>query len=290
MELQHLLEFVTLVKYNSFTKAAKELYISQPALTKHITALEKELGFPLLKRNSRNTSITEEGKIVYRYAENISRHINEMQEEIAELHQDNKGILTLASTAMQTHFGISEIIHLFSITYPNIEVRIDDSSLGMPNPFIADNIDLAFTHYIKGGGKNYEYQVFLHDQMAVVLPESHPLANEERIEFSQLKDETIICIDDDIEALSRKLGKDNGFETNIYRLTNTYIDTAYEYVRWKAGVCISSHRLFDDIHTQECVAVDLYPTIRHDMYLAKRSNVPLSREATLFWNFIKEYQ
>ncbi|MBQ6125797.1 MAG: LysR family transcriptional regulator, partial [Erysipelotrichaceae bacterium] len=61
MELQHLLEFAALVKHKSFTKAAKEMFVSQPALSKHIATLEKELGFSLLKRNSRNILITEEG-------------------------------------------------------------------------------------------------------------------------------------------------------------------------------------------------------------------------------------
>jgi len=73
-------------------------------------------------------------------------------------------------------------------------------------------------------------------------------------------------------------------------LTDTYIDSAYESVRWKKGVCLSPHRLFNDIGTKGCVAIDLSPTIQYDMYLARRGNTPLSKEAKLFWNFIKDYQ
>ena len=124
----------------------------------------------------------------------------------------------------------------------------------------------------------------------MILPESHPLSSQKRIDFAQLRDETFICISEDLEAICRKLAKQNGFEANIYRLTNTYIDSAYEYVRWKAGVCLSPHRLFDDINPKERVAIDLFPVIRHDMYLARKSNVPLSKEASLFWNFIKDFQ
>ncbi len=290
MELQHLLEFAALVKHKSFTKAAKEMFVSQPALSKHIAALEKELGFTLLKRNSRNILITEEGEIVYRYAMKIASQFDQMRDDIVELNANDSGELIIASKAMQTHFGISEIVHSFRLKYPNIDVKINDSFLGQPNPFLSDDIELAFTHLIKGAGKSYEYEILLRDQLAIILPENHPLASRKRIDFAQLRDETFICISEEFEAICRKLAKKNGFEANIYRLTDTYIDSAYEYVRWKAGVCLSPHRLFDDIGTKECIAIDLSPAIRHDMYLAKRSNVPLSKEASLFWNFIKDFQ
>ena len=266
------------------------MFVSQPALSKHIATLEKELGFSLLKRNSRNILITEEGEIVYRYALSIAGQLDQMRNDITELNANDSGELIIASKAMQTHFGISEIVHAFRLKHPNIDIKINDSFLGQPNPFVSDDIELAFTHLIKGAGKAYEYEIFLCDQIAVILPESHPLSSQKRIDFAQLRDETFICISEDLEAICRKLAKQNGFEANIYRLTNTYIDSAYEYVRWKAGVCLSPHRLFDDINPKECVAIDLFPVIRHDMYLARKSNVPLSKEASLFWNFIKDFQ
>ena len=289
MELQHLLEFTALVKHRNYTKAAKEMFVSQPALSKHVAALEKELGYSLLKRNSRNVLITEEGEIVCRYALNILDQFKQMKNDIVELNANDSGKLTIASKTMQTHFGISEAVHFFQTKYPHIEVKINDSLLGLPNPFISDDIELAFTHFINGTGKAFEYEIFQHDRLAVVLPESHPLSSRKQIDFAQLHNETFVCISEEFEAVCRKLAKQFGFEPNIYRLNDTYIDSAYEYVRWKKGICLSPHRLFDDIGTKECVAIDLSPTIQYNMYLARRSNVPLSKEATLFWNFIKDY-
>ena len=62
MDLKHLQSYVAVVKYGSFTKAAENLYISQPTISAHINALEDELGKPLMIRTTKNMEITEKGK------------------------------------------------------------------------------------------------------------------------------------------------------------------------------------------------------------------------------------
>src|SRR5690606_1431388 len=67
MNLQHLVAFCRVVDLGSFTRAAEELNLSQPAVTKQVKALEKELGSPLLERRGRQLRLTREGEVVYPY-------------------------------------------------------------------------------------------------------------------------------------------------------------------------------------------------------------------------------
>ena len=76
MELKQLEFFVACVETGSFNKAAEKLYTSQPNVSKVIKSFEKELGKPLFKRNGRNTVVTDYGKSVYIYAQNIFKNIN----------------------------------------------------------------------------------------------------------------------------------------------------------------------------------------------------------------------
>ncbi len=76
MDLKQLEFFLACVETGSFNKAAEKLYTSQPNISKAIKSLEKELGKPLFERNGRNTRVTEFGKSVYVYAQNIFKNIN----------------------------------------------------------------------------------------------------------------------------------------------------------------------------------------------------------------------
>ena len=71
MDFRKLESFVSIVKHGSFTKAAEELYLTQPTITGHIQSLENRLGTVLLNRNGKTVSLTEAGQILYTHALNI---------------------------------------------------------------------------------------------------------------------------------------------------------------------------------------------------------------------------
>ncbi len=84
MEIRQLQYYVESARTRSFSQAARNLYTSQPNVSKAIQQLEEELSTPLFTRNSTGISLTEEGKIVYLYAVNILQNVDRMNELLEE--------------------------------------------------------------------------------------------------------------------------------------------------------------------------------------------------------------
>src|ERR1700677_1186162 len=90
--------FHTVAQRLSFTRAAAELFITQPAVTKHIKELEHQLNVQLFKRNGSSISLTNAGKILLQYAEKISRLYAELETELAQLNNMESGILHIGAS------------------------------------------------------------------------------------------------------------------------------------------------------------------------------------------------
>src|SRR5690606_2115587 len=93
--------FYTVAQKLSFTKAASELFITQPAVTKHIREMELQIGAALFKRNGNSISITPSGEILLKYAEQIFHTYTELENELAQLNKVSEGSLRIgASTTL----------------------------------------------------------------------------------------------------------------------------------------------------------------------------------------------
>lgn len=84
----------------SFSSAARQLFISQPAVTKHINELEKQVQYPLFNRNGRQVSLTKEGKLILNYAQQILDLYNAMEDEVNELQERVSGQIKIAASTI----------------------------------------------------------------------------------------------------------------------------------------------------------------------------------------------
>lgn len=92
MRIEHLREFIVLARHLNFRKAARELYITQPALSNHIAGMEKELGFDLVQRGQR-ISLTPAGKIMFTGAENMLAEYDQVVANAAAAAKSKAGQL-----------------------------------------------------------------------------------------------------------------------------------------------------------------------------------------------------
>ncbi len=109
MELNYLREFLVLVQRKNYHAAAEELHISQPSLTNHIKALEKELGVVLLNRNTRNVELTRYGSVFLTYAETYDNLYQDCARNLSTKHYSEKIILTIA---VEPHYYMGEVMDL----------------------------------------------------------------------------------------------------------------------------------------------------------------------------------
>ena len=198
MHIEYLEEFVELAQCLNFTEAARRCNITQPALSKHLAALERELGVTLVDRNRHNTELSQAGHALlqdavplceqYRAACKHVRSLAAMPTlKIGGLLQ-NPRVLWIISSALSAHDGDQGI----SCTYDQT----------MSRPFLElleeGKIDLAFMYQDEAqqvaAGKNFSRMALFEDPFVVVVPADNPLATRDTLAVKDLADQTLICL------------------------------------------------------------------------------------------------
>ena len=119
-------------KKGSFTKAAKELYVSQPSLSAAISRLEADLGFRIFDRSRVPCTLTPEGRIYIESLEEIIESESNMQKRIKELSDTDHGTITVGGSSYASYLILSDICSEFYKKYPKIKVTVDLGNIGGP--------------------------------------------------------------------------------------------------------------------------------------------------------------
>ena len=117
-------------KKGSFTKAAQELYVSQPSLSAAISRLEEELGFRIFDRSTIPCSLTSEGRIYIDSLEEIIEAESNMKKRIRELSDVDRGSISVGGSSFSSYLILSEICKEFHKRYPNMQVTLDIGNTG----------------------------------------------------------------------------------------------------------------------------------------------------------------
>ena len=211
--------FIAVAKQLSYMKAAKSLYISQPAVSRHIISLEKELGTVLLNRNKQYVSLTAAGTRFLSEAEDIIERIDLAKYNV----QNNIGneVLNVGCVSSIQIHGLSAIYRAFHAVCPDVTIsNTEISALDYRRVSVGDHLDIAFVP----GGVAYDsqfssasliYHRLYKGQLVCVLPKGHPLALKESVILDDLAGETLILLDhdhcppemDEIQLMIRRNGK-----------------------------------------------------------------------------------
>ncbi|GET28584.1 LysR family transcriptional regulator [Prolixibacter sp. SD074] len=160
--------FLAVANNLSFTKAAQEMYISQPAVTRHIRELENTLGLALFNRKGNRITLTAAGEIVYRYAQKTHILYDELQYELGTLKQTFSGSLRLGASSTISQYVIPEVIAAFHTRYPDIEVSlINGNSFEMEQKLQENRIDLAMVENYSSK-TDLQYVDFSDDEIVVI--------------------------------------------------------------------------------------------------------------------------
>lgn len=120
--------FMCVATSNSFLEASKKLYISQPAISKSIKALEDELGVNLFKRGNKGICLTSDGETLLKHVKEAYHLLEVGERKIKEANSINEGILVIGSDELSNPF-LFERIKLFRKDYPNVKVKVIHASI-----------------------------------------------------------------------------------------------------------------------------------------------------------------
>lgn len=178
--------FYTVAKRLSFTKAAEELFISQPAVTKHIRELEQTYDSKLFDRNGNTIKLTPAGDLLLKHAETIFAIYRTVDFDMAALQQKDKGFLNLGASTTISQYIIAPILAGFKKKFTEVELRlITGNTEQIEKALIDKEIELGI---VEGQSKNQEisYADFIKDEIVLVCHKNHPLAKTAEIDVSML--------------------------------------------------------------------------------------------------------
>ena len=124
MNLEHLNSLIYIIEYQSFSKAAEKLYITQPTISNHINKLEEELDTVILIRNKKEVKLTKQGEIIYNYALDALQMEKNIKNEINLFNKDISGKLEISSSTIPERYYLLHIISKFHNDFPDVKFTL----------------------------------------------------------------------------------------------------------------------------------------------------------------------
>lgn len=220
MDISFLREFAILSRCLSYSAAAKQLYISQPVLSKHVMAIEKELGSKLLIRDGRSVRLTEAGKLFAERAEEMLRCYEAARQEIRDLEKRVESVLTVGYLLATTSDYFPRACQAFHQIHPEVRVsvaalEVDEIISGVRE----GSLDIGYTVVSEGQFKDLMTATFIRDYYGIICQSSHPLAKRSSITLADLKDQRILMPNPEhmpsVASASRQVFEGCGYEPDF---------------------------------------------------------------------------
>jgi DNA-binding transcriptional LysR family regulator len=189
--LRQLQVFEAVARHLNFTRAAEELFLTQPAVSMQIKQLEDQVDQPLFEQVGKKIHLTEPGLEVFRYSQAISRQLEEMEQVLREMKGLQHGRLTLAVASTANYF-VPTLLGVFSQRHRGVTVDIEVTNReNLLKALAANTIDFAIMGQ-PPAGLGLVASPFLDNPLVVLAAPDHPLAGVRNIPLQRLQEETFI--------------------------------------------------------------------------------------------------
>ena len=191
MSLRQLQVFEAVARLLSYTRAAQELYLSQPTVSMQIKKLEADIGLPLTEQIGKKISLTEAGHALYQVSRDIMGTLNRFEMEI----DDQKGLRTgqlRISVVTTANYFAPRLIGKFIQQYPGITVSLDVGNRAHILQRMSQNMDDIYLVGKPPDSSELGFEPYLENPMVVVAPVNHPLVSKKQIPLAEIADQPFI--------------------------------------------------------------------------------------------------
>lgn len=197
MNTRQLEYFIAVADTLNFTRAARNLFVTQTAVTQQIHALEKELDLQLFHRTKRHVELTPAGKLFLQPAREV---LQELQDTLTRCHSLSAGItgsLTVGIVRDYVDGHLVEVLDSFCRKYPNISLQFLRLSVGgIQENLKTGKVDLAINvQFHQDPFLDFQTRVLCHSQLLAVLSHTHPLARKAALTSRDLLPEPLFLLD-----------------------------------------------------------------------------------------------
>lgn len=170
MNLKQLEAFVRVAETKSFSTAAKMLFLTQPTVSAHISSLERELNTCLLVRNTKGVALSEAGKELYAYAEQMLELEQKIRERFGLTGRQSGSVLRIAASTIPAQYLLPDIMARFRKEYPEEQLKLfETDSSGVVDMILSHKADVGFTGTVLEKG-SCTYIPFYQDELVILTP------------------------------------------------------------------------------------------------------------------------
>ncbi|MBC5995736.1 LysR family transcriptional regulator [Romboutsia ilealis] len=178
MDFKQLEVFVSVVKHESFSKAARELFLTQPTVSSHIQNLEKELNTVLLNRNNKTIKLTPSGEILYKHAIYILNNCKKAIFDIKEYSGKIEGIIDIACSSIPETYILPEFLKSFCSNFPDVRFSINhyDSQFAI-SEILNERVSFGFVG-VKPSNNQIKHLQIASDELVLITSTDNNIKNE----------------------------------------------------------------------------------------------------------------
>ncbi|MGJ8676205.1 MAG: LysR family transcriptional regulator [Akkermansiaceae bacterium] len=292
-DIHQLEAFRSLVQTRSFTVTARELHVTQAAISYSIKKLEKSLGCKLFRRGARDVSLTKEGQLLLPHCTVILQRISLAEEEITGVKKWGSGKLRLGGSEAVCEYLLHNLLREFQENFPDVKIDLvpanTDKLLQMLD---SGEIDLAIGVQMAVQKKSpYVFYKLFNDEKKFIVSATHPWAQKESITEEDIEKECIITATRHGKTKEKIVSYLDTLGTKVERLIEVYnVDIQKKMVGMNLGVGIAScWMLIDEISSGELIAhsIPRKPILREWGIMANRDHA-LSMYQQAFVRMLRE--
>ena len=293
IDMRELESFYHVVKEGSFSRAAQILFLTQPTVSAHVAALERKLKVQLLMRTTKEIFLTDVGKLLYRYAEQILSLREEAVRAVETFAKDRLGVIYIAASTIPGQYYLPQMIQRFRGRHPEAKFNLEMlDSREVVERVTAREVDLGFTGTRIASGKCV-YDVFAEDRLVVIAPNTPKYQAYVATGFPvrQLAKENFIRREAgsgtriETEKFLRELG------VNVSRMTSAMEVRSTEVIKRMVseglGISVISQSASRDYCQAQRILAFRFDNVclRRKLYLVHHKNLVLSPLAQAFYDY-----
>ncbi len=279
--------FQTVCRYGSITKAAEELFVSQPTISFCIKELESEFGVRLFHRRHNRLQLTVEGSYFLDKVNYILQSVDALAVQMKNMG-NNRNHVKIAVPAMISTFLFPQIFNAYSKTYPEVELEmLETGSLQVRKLVDASSVDLGITIRDDVVDDTYNELPLVSTELVFCVSRKHPLADRKQISFKELSDEHIILFKADSyqNIFIKRAFSEAGVEPNIM-LYSSQLYTIKQFLSY-GNVGAFLYRQVAEMD-KDLVCIPLEQPIIQDIALIWTKNGNLYSDSENFIQFAKQ--
>ena len=280
--------FEAVARLLSYSRAAEELHLSQPAVSMQIKQLEENVGLPLFEQLGKKTFLTEAGRELSHYSRIIAQQLAEAESVLGELKGLQRGKLKISVASTANYFA-PQLLAIFSQRFPTVSVSLDVTNRQALLAQLANNeMDMAVMGQ-PPEGLDLVAESFMENPLVVIAPVKHPLASAKKIPLARLQSEIFLVREpgSGTRIAMERFFNQHGvpFHAGMEMSSNEAIKQAVQ-----AGLglgILSLHTIGLELETKRLKVLDVkgFPIMRH-WYVVHRKAKRLSTVAQAFKAFL----